>query len=462
MHPRSRSTGDRITQAIFGAGALAAAAVVVQGLRMLGADPAWAHTLLGWGGAGLVVFTAPLFLSAGLRANLAVSLVMVGLCAYAFNAYLAYTPPPAVAAVRALEEARRAVPGFDYRTTLQVVRDMRADGVPAVPALLANYALDEHDDPDSVLPLAGISTATTVLCNESGQFAIFDSDEHGFNNPRGLPEQVDVVVVGDSFAQGQCVPPGDDVAGALRKRGYVAMNVGCGGNGPLLNLAALVEYALPRRPKVVIWGFAGNDPRDMQAELLDPLLRRYRDDPGFSQGLAGRQAEIDAYWRGYLERKRSFETPADEVRGATRAWSMPAPRLSELATLYSLRRLLGLRRGSKSQPWGPNYAPILARAKAATEAAGAELYLVSFPYYELIAAGARDAQPISRLAKEAGVEELDLQGKVLDHPDPLSLFPLRLAGHFNAAGYDLLAQQIVDEVLVPRQISPRATASAPR
>lgn len=451
-----RSTGDKITLGIFGLAALGALAVVVQGLRMLGPDPAWAHTLLTWGGVALVLFAVPLFLAPGLRANLAMSLVMVVLCAYGFNAFLAYAPSPNLAAVKALEEARRAVPGFDHRTTLQVVRDMRADGVPAVPALLGNYALDEHRG-DALLPLSGIATATTVLCNESGRFAIFPSDEHGYNNPRGLPEQVDVVLVGDSFVQGQCVPPGKDVAGALRKRGYTAVNAGCGGNGPLLSLAALIEYGLPRRPKVVIWGFAGNDPHDMQAELLDPVLRRYRDDPAFSQGLMGRQVEIDAYWQDYLQRKRSFETPKDEVRGAAREWKGRKPRLAELLTLFSLRRLLGLRRGGTSVPWDVAYRPILKRAQAAAEAQGAKFYVVSFPHYELVAKGFQEEQLIHRVAREEGVETVDFLKRILAQPDPLALFPLRLAGHFNEAGYDLLAQQLAEEVLPPVQAPLRDT-----
>jgi hypothetical protein len=456
MSGRERSAGDRVSRVIFGLFTLGALAVLAQALRMLGPDAAWAHTLLAWGGGALVVGAVPLFLSPSLRANLAVSLVMVVVCAYAFNAYLAYSPPPNVAAVRALEEARRAVPGFDHRTTLQVVRDLRADGVPAVPALLANYALDEHKDPRALLPLSGIATATTVLCNESGQFAIFPADEHGFNNPRGLPEETDVVLVGDSFVQGQCVPPGMDVAGALRKRGYRAVNAGCGGNGPLLSLAALVEYGLPRKPKVVIWGFAGNDHHDMQAELLDGLLVRYRDEPDFSQGLLGRQGEIDAYWQDYLQRKRSFETPKDEVRGAVRAWEQAPPRMSELATLYSLRRLLGLRRGGTSVPWDVHYRPILKRAQAAAEAAGAKFYLVSFPHYELVQKGFKEEQLIHRVAREEGVETVDFLKRILEQPDPLALYPLRLAGHFNEAGYDLLAQQLVDEVLAPMRSPPTA------
>jgi hypothetical protein len=36
------------------------------------------------------------------------------------------------------------------------------------------------------LPLGGISNRPTVLCNETGQYTIFDSDERGFPNPKNI------------------------------------------------------------------------------------------------------------------------------------------------------------------------------------------------------------------------------------------------------------------------------------
>ena len=49
-----------------------------------------------------------------------------------------------------------------------------------------------------------------MLCNQSGQFVTYESDEHGFRNPLGIWDstRAHLAVVGESFAQGYCVPDG--------------------------------------------------------------------------------------------------------------------------------------------------------------------------------------------------------------------------------------------------------------
>ena len=37
-----------------------------------------------------------------------------------------------------------------------------------------------------IYTLGTISNTTTVLCSEGGDWSIYESDEHGFNNPKGL------------------------------------------------------------------------------------------------------------------------------------------------------------------------------------------------------------------------------------------------------------------------------------
>ena len=39
---------------------------------------------------------------------------------------------------------------------------------------------------EKIYPLSSISNAITVFDNESGYFPIIETDEHGFNNPKGL------------------------------------------------------------------------------------------------------------------------------------------------------------------------------------------------------------------------------------------------------------------------------------
>ncbi|MEQ9502285.1 MAG: GDSL-type esterase/lipase family protein [Deltaproteobacteria bacterium] len=437
----SSSIAGRVTRVVLGGLLLASLALAAHALRMQSADPAWSDKLLTWGGVASVAFAVMLVLPTNLRINLTLSLVMAGLCAFVFNLYLAYTPPPVVRKAEAILDKRKSTPGFDLRSPLDVVRDLRKDGVQAVPALFGINAVDDPKRPDGLLPLIGISTATTVLCNEVGEFAIFTADEHGHRNPV-IPERADVVLVGDSFMQGQCVGPGKDIAGLLRARGFTVYNLGSSGNGPVLNLAALLEYGLAKKPKVVLWGYAGNDPGDLRHELLNPRLRQYLEDPDTLQNLVDRQDEIDTYWRANLDRQNYLEPkPKKETK-----WEPRAPTFTELVTLYQLRRLLGLRR-AKQGAWKDSFRRALTLARERVRAGGGEMYFVPFPYFEYVTSKPDTPRAIFEIVAPTGVPTVDLDRPFLDHADPESLFPLRMPGHFSEAGYAFVAERLAASAL---------------
>ena len=158
-----------------------------------------------------------------------------------------------------------------------------------------------------IFPLGGTSERTTVFCNESGEFIIFESDEHGFNNPRELYKvgEVDIVLTGDSFAQGACVEPGKGIAGQLRKTWKGVLTVGSAHNGPLLELATLKEYAEPLHPRIVLWlYYEGNDLQNLLGAQTSPLLMKYLR-AEFSQNLLDRQTEIDEILVDYVGRCRA-------------------------------------------------------------------------------------------------------------------------------------------------------------
>jgi hypothetical protein len=160
--------------------------------------------------------------------------------------------------------ARQNHIAYDTRSKYQVVSDLREHGIEAVPAIPP--AIFVRPDSSSVtpvlmvdgqplLPLAGISNKVTVLCNELGMWSIYQSDEHGFHNPQGIwnREDLDIAVLGDSFAQGVCVPSDRNFVALIRGRYPGTLTLGMGANGPLMELAGLKEYLSARKPKVVLW-----------------------------------------------------------------------------------------------------------------------------------------------------------------------------------------------------------------
>ncbi|MDR3633224.1 MAG: hypothetical protein P4L84_05255 [Isosphaeraceae bacterium] len=81
----------------------------------------------------------------------------------------------------------------------------------------------------------------------------FDTDEHGFRNPRGIT-QADVVFVGDSVTMAAEVP---EEATFVRKTaqalGTNAVNLGLFGYGPQQELVVLKRFGLAYHPRTVVW-----------------------------------------------------------------------------------------------------------------------------------------------------------------------------------------------------------------
>ena len=88
------------------------------------------------------------------------------------------------------------------------------------------------------------SDVFVVVCNEGGQYLTYNTDEHGFPNPKGLWQHgsLDVAMVGDSNAVGECVPQADSIAGQLRTKFPSTITLGAGGHGPMFSLASIREY----------------------------------------------------------------------------------------------------------------------------------------------------------------------------------------------------------------------------
>ena len=140
-------------------------------------------------------------------------------------------------------------------------------------------------------------------------YVTYESDEHGFHNPKGMWKsgRIGVAVLGDSFAQGYCVPSDKSFVALIRNAYPATLNLGMAGNGPLLMLATLKEYLPLYRPKIVLWFyFEGNDLNDLQTEKKSDILMRYLKDD-FNQGVLAAQNDIDQSLMNDIERQKALE-----------------------------------------------------------------------------------------------------------------------------------------------------------
>ena len=416
----------------------------------------------------IVLLLLSITLSAKYRVNLSLLIVSTAICIFLAEGYLTLFPGPTAAELRTMRRVSAADElgiDFDTRSRLQVVDELTAAGQDVTLAFLPHvYLLDALDSPDAsgrLVPLGGRANTASVLCNEAGNYLVYDSDERGFNNPRGTWSEVrlDFLLVGDSYTQGICVASENNIAGRLREVHPKTLNLGMSGNGPLMILATLKEYAHSFEPKVVLWFFyGGNDLFDLAEERRTPLLNYLEE--GFSQDLPDKQQAIDELVERYMEEAIATERTtaresADEPRPSFSLWeSLKLVRLLSFAGLTDeyARDQIPVEQGAVLDADDAElqlFARILAEADRFVDSWGGQLYFISLPEYLEFARGPtsfRSHSEVMSIVADLGIPLIDLRETFREHTDPFSLFPLRLPAHYNESGYALVAETILEQI----------------
>ena len=347
---------------------------------------------------------------------------------------------------------------FDKRDKLAVIRDLRTSHINAYPVMRAENLLVADDqgtlrpltsvNGKPLLPLASIPGAVVVSCNESGQWQIYQTDRHGFNNPDEQWDlQAEIGMVGDSFAHGSCVPREQNMATLLNTQFGSVLNLGVGGFGPLLELAALTEYIQPLQPPVVLWMFfEGNDlNEDLPREIKSPLLLDYLHNENFRQDLIHRAGDVKLALGGYMDQR------------LTEAMSLvdgPYENFVRYLTLDRLREAVGvgpLQIGYNFGDMGSEFtlfSEILEKADQRVRKWGGRLYLVYLPESDRYLSRFGNSvvrqniyQGVMNIAMDKHIPFIDVAAAFAHDPDPATLFAYPGA-HFSPRGYSLAASTI--------------------
>jgi hypothetical protein len=292
--------------------------------------------------------------------------------------------------------------------------------------------------------LGGIPRQGTLLCTRDGTPISFVADRFGFNNPDHVYDQgVDLIVLGDSFREGICLRPGQDVVSRLRETHPGSVGLATRGNGPLLELATLHRHGRDLRPKhVVLAFFEGNDWRNFGMELQVPWLRSALDEGAEFGEPPAPEASI------------AKVRQASEVRGRRDVGLMDLLSRTKvfrnMAALNSAATALGLAypRVPKDHP---EFAAVLAKANDFARRRNAALFLLYIPqadrYLGLLPHDFVMDQlrgKVLAAAEQAGVEVIDLAAAFHGAGDAIHFY--QPDGHFNEAGASFAAQAIAARV----------------
>ena len=359
-------------------------------------------------------------------------------------------------------------PNFDTRTLIEIYEDMKIEDKNIATVVHPTDIL--RDSNQLLFQLSGISNTKTILCNENGYYAIYQSDRYGFNNPDDQWEkkQVAFFLVGDSSVHGACVNEKNTIAGNIRKKIEVGavLNLGKAANGPLIEFATLREYLPLINTKKVLWFFfEGNDLRNLSSELKNKILLNYLNDENFSQNLYLKQNDIDAKLRKILQKERSTQQQALKTSQLLRFIKLsflrrytieqlsfaPTVSLGDEETLEKLTEIISL-------------------SKSFTQKQGAKFYFVYIPHYSryrlkelfdskvqvdlakyIIAENNtpdfQNYEKIINSVKNLDIPVIDIYKELhLTLEDPIALYPFRLPGHYNELGYQLVAETVLKKI----------------
>jgi hypothetical protein len=292
----------------------------------------------------------------------------------------------------------------------------------------------------------------------SGEYTAYQSDEHGFHNPKGIwrTDRLNIAILGDSFAHGFCVPSENNFVSLIRDRYPATLSLGMGGSGPLLELAGVKEFLPFLKPKIVLWTyFEKNDWNELRNEAKASLLLRYLR-PGFHQDLISRQNEIDQALLAYFEREKSQallrlrDSRSPNVLGKAAA----------IAKLSTTRAVLGLaskqpnleeqRTEADATADAALFRALLHHAKTTIVSWGGTLYFVDLPPWERYGSpgsAKNNRAAVFQMVASLQIPIIDIHTSFQSHSDPLSLFPFRRSGHYNLEGSRIVAATVLDRLL---------------
>jgi len=298
-----------------------------------------------------------------------------------------------------------------------------------------------------IFPLSGISNTKTVYCNENGYYSIYQSDRYGFNNPDNEwnKEKIKFFLIGDSFTHGACVNRPKDIASNLRLLSNDSvLNLGYGGNGPLIEYATLKEYLLPN-VEMVFWIYLeGNDLYNLNNELKNKILNEYLNDLSFTQNLKFKQNKIDEIVNTIVKKEvlnDSFQLNKDNQ---LKYKIIKFIRLNNVKKFVE-KRIVKNKVNKFEDKIFKEFKNILKLSKEFTIKNNSKLYFVYLPEYYRYKTNYDDTNynNIKDIINELEIPFIDIHKEIFTkEQNPLQLFPFKLIGHYNEKGYKKIAETI--------------------
>ena len=171
--------------------------------------------------------------------------------------------------------------------------------------IIAYNPLIYYKKDQQLLPITHATNSNMILCNEAGYYSKWNSDKYGFNNDDTAwsSNKKNIILVGDSFVEGNCVNRIDNINSGLKKLNnkYNFINFGIGGSSLIHQFALLREFWPNDVDKIFLFYYEGNDLTEIKDEIKNPIFAKYFNNTKFSQDLRSNIKKSDEIYRKVFE-----------------------------------------------------------------------------------------------------------------------------------------------------------------
>lgn len=327
---------------------------------------------------------------------------------------------------------------YDRRSLKEIYNDSKIIDEKIVISISPENFLFESSN---IFPLGGISNSKTIHCNENGYFSSYISDRYGFNNPDSEWEEdeIEFMLIGDSFTHGACVNRPNDIGSNLRKLSNKSvLNLGYSGNGPLVEYATLREYISPK-VKNVLWIFYDNDLEELINELKSDNLKKYFFDTNYSQNLMNQQKNIDELLNNFIHKKNKEEIKKD-YNEILRFLKLYRVRVNIKSIFKDVNKY-------ENEISKDKLEEILNMAKVLTKKNESNFYFVYLTGYKNDKEDYKKDyyKDVKDIVRKLDINLIDIEQSLLSlENDPKKMFPFNLPGHFNIFGYKKVSDKIYE------------------
>ena len=383
-----------------------------------------------------VISLVSFFINERIKIYLTISTVSLIVAIYSFEIYITFQnnflTKPAYVQLKKAAKIYNNNTGkkFDLRDRKKILEDELKKKNPVTLTITPAWHLDKGNL--KILPLAGISKILTINCNENGYYSKYISDRYGFNNPDNEWEKTDFeyLVLGDSFIHGDCVNRPQDIPSQLRLKTNNAgvLNLGYGANGPLFELATLVEYIRPNTSKI-LWVFTDNDLSNLNNEIENNILIKYLENDNFTQNLINKQIEIDFFLKNIL--KQDLKKGIGEGKFE----------FDKFIKFYNTRLIFS----KYTFKIKPEFSKILFLAKQIATKNKSDFYFVYLPQYQNYQFNYDNDMYLNviQTVKNLNINLIDLKKEFEKlNIKKQDLFPFDMYGHYTEYGYKTISDII--------------------